>query len=315
MLSDLMTTTTTSSSSSSASTASNEAPISLVLTKFHLLLLYPSRLKVVCRLNQAVILEDRFSGTYGRVLGLCRDPIRGTVWAYAEHAVYRYKIVQEERNIWEIYLKKRDFAAARLHAGDDLLKQDRTVCEEALHLFSVGDYRASAALFAGARSRSFEEIALKFIELGGGSGNGGGTNRDPDQEALKEYLLCKLRTLSPVKERTQVIILLLWLLEISLNQLGRLANRMEDAELSNQEVLNLKVEYNRVEANLKGLISNSNYKVGGDFVSVFSVLMLILLFSFPAGRPKEEPPHRLQPAAGAQRPVGADLLRRDDGRL
>ena len=258
MLSDLMTTTTTSSSSSSASTASNEAPISLVLTKFHLLLLYPSRLKVVCRLNQAVILEDRFSGTYGRVLGLCRDPIRGTVWAYAEHAVYRYKIVQEERNIWEIYLKKRDFAAARLHAGDDLLKQDRTVCEEALHLFSVGDYRASAALFAGARSRSFEEIALKFIELGGGSGNGGGTNRDPDQEALKEYLLCKLRTLSPVKERTQVIILLLWLLEISLNQLGRLANRMEDAELSNQEVLNLKVEYNRVEANLKGLISNSN---------------------------------------------------------
>ncbi|KAH9400953.1 Vacuolar protein sorting-associated protein 18 like protein [Tyrophagus putrescentiae] len=70
----------------------------------------------------------------------------------------------------------------------------------------------------------------------------------------------ELATLGQANERTQVIILLLWLLEISLNQLRRLANRVKYAELSNQEVLNFKVEYNRVEANFNGLLSNSSYK-------------------------------------------------------
>lgn len=70
----------------------------------------------------------------------------------------------------------------------------------------------------------------------------------------------ELATLSQVKERTQVIILLLCWLEISLKQLRQPANRIKDAELSNQKVLNLKVEYNQVEANLNRLLSNSNYK-------------------------------------------------------
>ena len=247
MLNDLIT-------SSTPSNLSNETPISLVLTKFHILLLYPSMLKVICVLNQQVILEDKFSGTYGRVLGICRDPIKSTVWVYTEHAVYRYKIIQEDRNIWEIYLKKKDFNQARIYAGNDVIKQDRTICEEALHYFSLGDFKASAHLFATARSKSFEEIALKFIEL-----------KDKDQEALKEFLQCKLQTLSPVKDRTQIIILLLWLFEIMLNQLGTIKNRMEDSDLTNQEVLNLKVEYNKIEASLKGLVSNANYKVSYCF--------------------------------------------------
>ena len=77
----------------------------------------------------------------------------------------------------------------------------------------------------------------------------------------------ELATLSQVKERTQVIILLLCWLEISLKQLRQPANRIEDAELSNQKVLNLKVEYNRVEANFKELLFNSNYNVRSDFWS------------------------------------------------
>lgn len=240
--------------SSTNSAHLSETPLSLVLTKFHILLLYPSMLKIICVLNETVIHEESFSSTYGRVLGLCRDPIRGAVWMYTELAVYRYKITLEDRNIWEIYLKKKDFDKARLYAGNDVIKQDRTVCEEALHYFSRGDFKASAQLFAFAKSKTFEEIALKFIEL-----------RDKDQEALKEYLLCKLSTLSPVKERTQIIILLLWLFEILLNQLGSLANQMEDAELSKEEVLKMKVQYNKIETSLKDLLSNSNFKVGlGD---------------------------------------------------
>ena len=228
----------------------NETPLSMVLTQFHILLLYPSMLRVVCMLNQQVIMEDKFIGTYGHVLGICRDPIRATVWVYTEYAVYRYKITEEDRNIWEIYLNKKDFNQARFYAGDDVIKQDRTLCEEALYYFSLGDYKNSAKLLATSKSKSFEEIALKFIEL-----------QDNDQDALKEYLGCKLKSLSPVKDRTQIIILLLWLFEIKLNQLGSINNQMEDCDLSKQEVLNLSVLFNQIEENFKRLISNSNFKV------------------------------------------------------
>lgn len=80
-------------------------------------------------------MEDRFTGIYGPIQGICKDPVRGTIWVYAQRAVYRYKINQEDRNIWEIFLEKGDFQSARMYAKDDLIKLDRTVCEEALYHF------------------------------------------------------------------------------------------------------------------------------------------------------------------------------------
>lgn len=117
-------------------------------------------------------------------------------------------------------------------------------------IFIIFSYKTSAQLFATIRSRSFEELALKFIEL-----------KDKDQEALKEFLLLKLTTLSAVRERTQIIILLLWLFEIMLNQLASISNSMQETELGSQEMRNLQTDYNRIESQLKTLISNSNYKV------------------------------------------------------
>lgn len=114
-------------------------PISLILTQFHLLLLYPNMLKAVCVLNQQVVQEDEFIDNYGKIVGICKDPIRNTIWVYTERAVYRYKVVQEDRNIWEIYLSKKDFRSAKHYAGNDLIKLDRTICEEALHHFSNGE--------------------------------------------------------------------------------------------------------------------------------------------------------------------------------
>ena len=119
--------------------SSDQTPISLALTEFHLLLLYPTMLKIVCVLNRQVILVDQFSGNYGRPCGICKDPIRGTIWVFTELAVYRYKVVQEDRNIWEIYLAKKDWKSARHYAGNDVIKLDRTVCEEAMNHFANGE--------------------------------------------------------------------------------------------------------------------------------------------------------------------------------
>lgn len=227
----------------------NEVPISLILTRFHLLLLYPEGMRVVCVLNQRVIHEERYSGTYGRALGISKDQVKGVIWVYTSRAVYRYKVVKEDRNIWEIYLAKKDFNMARNFAKDDLIKLDQTICEEALHLFSKGDFRKSAYLFATTKSRSFEEIALKFIEL-----------HDTNQEALREYLLCKLQNISMVKERTQAIILLLWLIEIMLNQLANKKVAMEDTLLEKRELDTHKADYRKFEDEFKTILAESNYR-------------------------------------------------------
>lgn len=71
----------------------------------------------------------------------------------------------------------------------------------------------------------------------------------------------KLSNLSPTNERTQVIILLLWLFEIILNQLATLENSFQDLLFSNEKVFALKEEYNNVGLILKNLIANEDYKV------------------------------------------------------
>lgn len=111
-------------------------------------------------------------------------------------------------------------------------------------------YKKSAQLFTQTKSKLFEEIALKFIEL-----------HDHNQEALKEFLMHKLSNLSTTSERTQVIILLLWLFEIILNQLATLENSFQDSLVSEEKVSALKEEYNNITIILKNLISNAEYKV------------------------------------------------------
>ncbi|OTF72876.1 Vacuolar protein sorting 18-like protein [Euroglyphus maynei] len=229
-------------------------PKSLALTRFHLMLLYGQKLSVYCVLNRELIWEDRFLGEPAE--NLVKDPIRNTIWSYTKNSVYRYRINQEDRNIWEIYLKRKDFEQAKRYARNDLIKMDRTICEEALYHFANKDYKKSAKLFTQTQSISFEEIALKFIEL-----------RDENQDALKEFLLNKLERLSTTvtaeKHQTQIIILLLWLFELMLNQLSRLQSSAKDSSITDDddgEKLKYEQEQQVVEQCLKRLISNANYR-------------------------------------------------------
>ena len=124
--------------SNSALVSPNETPLAIVSTEFHILLLYPTVMRAVCVLNKEIIHEDPFGVAYGNVLGICRDAIRGKIWVYTQHAVYRYKIVQEDRNIWEIHLKNKNFDLARAFAHNDIIKLDKTTYEEALYKFEEG---------------------------------------------------------------------------------------------------------------------------------------------------------------------------------
>jgi len=188
-------------------------PLSVVLTEFHVLVLFPDRMKVICLLNEQLVYSDLFTDRFGSLLGLCRDPVKETVWAFTPKAVFKYRIIRESRNVWQIYLDQNQFGLAKQYCLDNRANRDKVLTKEAEHLFANRKYLDSAKIYAETQT-SFEEVALKFIAL-------------EDKDALKQFLMHKLNTLrSP--EKMQVTMIVSWLTEIWLNQLGQLKERGEE---------------------------------------------------------------------------------------
>lgn len=187
-------------------------PSSIVLTEFHVLLLYPDRLKVVCILNDQLIYDDVYVDRLGRLMGLYKDPLKMSIWAYTSQNVFKYKITREARDVWQMYLDREEFEYAKEYCRDNPAQVDRVLTKQAEHLFGKGRYEESAVLYAQTRN-SFEEIALKFIRL-------------DRKDALRSFILKKLSSLSS-QDKTQMTMLVTWLIEIFLNQLGELKERFD----------------------------------------------------------------------------------------
>ena len=190
-----------------------DAPLSIVLTEFHVLVLFADRMKVICLLNEQLVYNDLFTDRFGSLLGLCRDPVKETIWAFTPKAVFKYRVIRESRNVWQIYLDQNQFSLAKQHCQDNPANLDKVLTKEAEHLFANRRYLESAKIYAETHT-SFEEVALKFIAL-------------EDKDALKQFLMHKLDTLRS-QEKMQVTMIVAWLTEIWLNQLGQLKERGEE---------------------------------------------------------------------------------------
>ncbi|XP_052823980.1 vacuolar protein sorting-associated protein 18 homolog [Octopus bimaculoides] len=190
-------------------------PLSIVLTEFHVLILFPDRMKAVCLLNEQLIYDDVFPERVGKFIGLCKDPVSGNIWAYTSQHIYSYKVNQEYRDVWRIYLDQGKFDQAKEYCRDNRMQLDEVLTKEADHLFSLKRYKESAVMYANTQS-SFEEIALRFINL-------------EDKEPLKAFLTQKLNSLR-VQDRTQMTMLVTWLTEIYLNQLGELKEQNDEKD-------------------------------------------------------------------------------------
>lgn len=177
------------------------------ITQFHALLLYPDRVRGVCLLNQQPVLEEVYSGEYGGLVGLSLDQTTGICWVYSEYAVYRYQVVNESRHVWRVYLEQGQYNLALRHCGNQPAALDLILTRQADQLFSEGKWVESAMHYAKTKS-SFEEVTLKFLNLS-------------EKAALKNYLKKKLETLKP-GEKTQITLIVLWLVEIYQAQLGEL---------------------------------------------------------------------------------------------
>lgn len=128
----------------------NATPISLALTEFHLVVLFNDGfVRAVNVLNEQHALDDRLalpstsasrSTQPARHLGLCSDSVKAVLWAHTEDAVFKYRIVSEGRNVWQIYLEQGQFDAALKQARGHATQTELVLLRHADHLFANAKY-------------------------------------------------------------------------------------------------------------------------------------------------------------------------------
>lgn len=118
---------------------SKDKPISLVITRYHTLVLFNDTLKVMCNINGQMIMEDKFLSTYGKAVNITKDLMKGTIYACSELALYTYSINNEDRDIIDIYLQQNDFNNAKIVAAKDKDKLKQINSKEAQYYFDKGE--------------------------------------------------------------------------------------------------------------------------------------------------------------------------------
>lgn len=202
----------------------HDRPISLVVTNFHVIILYRSSVKAICILNDTTVHDEHFSNEYGNVLGMCKDHIKNIIWIYCERAVFRYKILNETKNVWKIFLDQKKFELAKKYSSKDENNYDRVLCEEAQHYFKLKEYEKSAEIFARSK-KPFEDVALMFMDL---------------KKALKKYLLIRFEQFDAI-QTTQSTMTLGFLLEIIISSISKLKT-LPETEKSKEELKELSAE-------------------------------------------------------------------------
>jgi hypothetical protein len=206
----------TEQSSRSRNREAEVPAVSAILTEFHVLVAYNDRWQAVSTLNDQPVDEEFFdTRRFGALRGLCVDRVKGNTLAFSDKAIFKYQVNNESRNVWKIYLQKREYELAKQYCKGNDAHLDEVETAHAQHLFDKKEFDKSAALFAKTQ-KSFEEVVLKFI----------GINQ---QEPLKTYLLKKLDKLK-AQDKTQLTMITSWLMEIYLNQLGSLRDEGSSKE-------------------------------------------------------------------------------------
>lgn len=221
-----------------------QPPLSLTMTEFHFLLVMRNRLIAINQLSEEIVYEEVFNtNTFGEMQGLATDSRKDTVWLYSDKFVFAVDVIKEDRDAWKLYLAEGKFELALSYCDTDQ-QTERVNNAKADYLFEQGSFEQAAAIYADT-GRSFEEVALKFVNIASGlpvpnattlgapagsavpgvsalsAGRVNATLQADARAALKAYLLAKLEKLQPT-ELTQQLMLCTWLTEIFLDNINRL---------------------------------------------------------------------------------------------
>lgn len=203
----------------SSAAAAPVAPLSMALTEFHFLLLDSAKFRAVHKLSEKVVFEAPLPvKECGRVRGLATDALSRTIWAYCERAVFEVTITDEDRDVWQMYLERKQFETALRHCKSAAQK-DRVWSAQGDYLFSQGSFELAATVYAKTL-RSFEELALLFVQRN-------------ERAALRTLLMRKLARLRPGRDQTQITALCTWLIEIHLERLNEARDALRNFDADN----------------------------------------------------------------------------------
>lgn len=197
-------------------------PLSLAMTPYHVVLLYPRLVQVVSKLNHVVVLEEPFDARVGTGQGLTVDEASQTVWIHSTRRLLELVVVDEDRHVWKLYLSKamvgpgddRDFDRA-LSVCRTGYERQRVWTAQADKLFAQREFDRAAVLYAKT-SRSFEAVALQFLD-------------HALHDAVLVFLVQKLKGLS-LDDKTQRTVLCSWIVELFLDKFTVLKGSAQDVD-------------------------------------------------------------------------------------
>ncbi|KAG6576402.1 Vacuolar protein sorting-associated protein 18 [Phytophthora cinnamomi] len=207
---------------SSGSRGSWTPPMSIAVTQYHVILLYARHVQVVSKLSGVVVMEESFDSRVGNVHGITVDDTFNTVWIHSNRRILEVVIADEDRDVWKLFLSKavmgngddRDFEQA-LGVCRNGWERQRVLTAQADKLFDKGEYDRAAVIYAKT-TRSFEEVALKFLEK-------------ETRDSLLLFLLQKLKSLGS-DEKTQKTVLCSWIVELFLDKFNVLKGSAQDVD-------------------------------------------------------------------------------------
>jgi len=195
----------------------------IALSKFHVLTMHQNAIVATCLLNNQLVFSDEFDRK-DPILGFRQNATEGNLWAFSKKSMFTYRIKNEGRSVWRIYLELGDFEEAKKHCQNNsenldevLIQQATSLLDKALKNPNAADFREAARIFAKSNA-SVTEVSLKLMPL-----NGSGDENTEIDKLRNGAIIFFLKTRLPRVERfTEKALLIGWLLELYLTKLSDL---------------------------------------------------------------------------------------------
>lgn len=206
-------------------------PISFALTDFHVLLLYIDHVTAISLLNYQIVYEEYFTEQYGKLGDIITDVRANTIYVYSSKSIFQYKITNEHRNVWRMYLDKNEFELARKYCGDNPAHLDIVLVKQAELFFANKDYMRSAAIFSETQT-SFEGVCLRFLD------------EVNEKQALMIFLRARLDALKST-DKTQITMLVVWMVELYLTEMAQYTTTTNNDSVSLAKCMTIQKEFDQ----------------------------------------------------------------------
>lgn len=90
----------------------------MALTPYHMMFVYSDTLRISRILDDWIVYEEflQFSPNERQPLGIIADAAQSTYWIYSSKAIYELSVNVEDRDIWQIHLRRNMFEQALQYA-------------------------------------------------------------------------------------------------------------------------------------------------------------------------------------------------------